>query len=190
MNPLIRLRALGVAALLSAVVSTRGTSQDLTIIIGKPPKEGARAFGGSGATPISPTTVLQFLLEPRDSGGAQLAYAIAIRGDPDWYNQHTTWDASDSVPGFETTNWNVGPVQYAVSYRQKDQRLRTFGKEIDLAHGNLVLVTLGSHGAADATVTADRHVTFVMFEPGGFVGHFLPQIPELASFAGVQPAKQ
>jgi hypothetical protein len=68
--------------------------------------------------------------------------------------------------------------------------LRTFGKEIDLARGNLVLVTLGPQGTADATVTADRRVTFVMFEPGGFVGHFVPRVPELAAFAGLQPTKQ
>ena len=178
-----------VVALMSGVLSHPGSAQDLTIIIGKPPKSGARGFGGAGATPISPTTVIQFLLEPRDSGGAQLAYAIAIRGEPGWYNQHTTWNSSDSVPGFETTNWNVGPVRYAVSYRQRDRRLRTFGKEIDLAHGNLVLVTLGSQGG-DATVNADRHVTFVMFEPGGFVANFLPRVPDLASFAGLEPTKQ
>ena len=179
-----------VLALSTALLSTLGRAQDLTIIIGTPPAGGARGFGGSGATPISPTTVIQFLLEPRDSGGAQLAYAIAIKGEAGWYNERTTWNASDSVPGYETTNWNVGPVRYAVSYSQRERHLRTFGKEIDLAHGNLVLVTLGSQGAADATVSADRHVTFVMFEPGGFLGHFLPKLPELASFAGLQPAKQ
>jgi len=184
------LRAIHFASLLSVLLPSLGAAQDLTIIIGKPPADGARGFGGSGATPISPTTVIQFLLEPRDSGGAQLAYAVAIRGEPGWYNQHTTWNSSDSVPGFETTNWNVGAIHYALAYRQKDCRLRTFGKEIDLAHGNLVLVTLGALGAADATVAADRHVTFVMFEPGGFVGHFLPRVPELASFAGLQPPKQ
>jgi hypothetical protein len=94
------------------------------------------------------------------------------------------------VPGFETINWNVGPVRYAVSYNQKDHRLRTFGKEVDLTHGNLVFVTLGSQGVADATVSTDRHISFVMFEPGGFVGHFLPRVPELASFAGLLPGKQ
>ena len=94
------------------------------------------------------------------------------------------------MPGFETTNWNVGPVRYAVSYNQKGHRLRTFGKEVDLANGNLVLVTLGSQGVVDATVSADRHISFVMFEPGGFVGHFLPRVPELAAFAGLPPAKR
>jgi hypothetical protein len=187
---MVPLRTIPAVALLAISVPTIGDAQDLTIIIGKPPAEGVRSFGGSGATPISPTTVIQFLLEPRDSGGAQLAYAIVIRGALGWYNQRTTWDASDSVPGFETTNWKVGPIHYAVAYSQKDQRLRTFGTEIDLTHGNLVFVTLGSHGAPDATVAADRHVTFVMFEPGGFVGHFLPRVPELASFAGLPPEKQ
>jgi len=183
-------RTIVIVALLSGLGPILASAQDLTIIIGKPPADGTQGFGGSGATPISPTTVIQFLLEPRDSGGAQLAYAIAIRGEPGWYNQRTTWNATDSVPGFETTNWNVGPVRYAVSYNRKDHRLRTFGKEVDLAHGNLVLVTLGSQGVADATVDADRHISFVMFEPGGFVGNFVPRVPELASFAGLLPAKQ
>jgi len=185
-----KLRAIHFVGLLSTTLPSLGAAQDLTIIIGKPPAEGAKGFGGSGATPISPTTVMQFLLEPRDSGGAQLGYVLAIRGEPGWYNQHTTWNSTDSVPGFETTNWDVGPVHYAVAYSKAANRLRTFGKEINLAHGNLVLVTLGAHGASDATVTADRHVTFVMFEPGGFAGLFLPRVPELASFAGLGPAKQ
>jgi hypothetical protein len=185
-----KLRAIQVAALLSALLPPLCAAQDLTIIIGKPPADGARGFGGSGATPISPTTVIQFLLEPRDSGGAQLAYALAIRGQPGWYNQHTTWKLTDSVPGYETTNWDVGTVHYAVAYSQKDHRLRAFGKEIDLGRGNLVLVTLGTQGAADATVAAERHVRFVMFDPGGFVAAFLPRVPDLAAFAGLQRANQ
>lgn len=176
-------------ALFGVRAASSASAQDLTIIIGKPSGD-ARGFGGSGASPISPTTVIQFLLEPRDSGGGQLAYALAIRGEPGWYNQRTTWNASDSVPGFETTNWDVGAVHYAVAYSRTEQQLRTFGNAIDLAHANLVLVTLGSHGAADAVVSADRHISFVMFEPGGFVGHFLPRVPELAAFAGLKPAKQ
>ena len=179
-----------VIALLTGLLAPVGSAQDLTIIVGKPPKNGAAGFGGSGATPISPTTIIQFLLEPRDSGGARLAYAIAIRGEPGWYNQRTTWAASDSVPGFETTNWNVGTVRYAVSYNRKDKRLRTFGQEINLTQGNLLLVTIGSQGATNATVNAERHVTFVMFEPGGFVGHFLPRVPELAEFAGLDRSNQ
>ena len=164
---------------------TPAAAQDLTIIIGTPPKEGAAGFGGSGATPISPTTVIQFLLEPRDSGGAQLAYVVAIRGAPGWYNQHTTWNATDSIPGFDATNWEVGTVHYVVAYNAHTRRLRTFGQEVDLAKANVVLVTLGAQGAGDATVSADRHVTFVMFEPGGFAGHFIPRVPELAVFAGL-----
>jgi hypothetical protein len=185
----VLLRTILTVALLSGLVPISASAQELTIVIGKPPADGARGFGGPGATPISPTTVLQWLLEPRDSGGAQLAYAIAIRGEPGWYNQRTTWTASDSVPRFETTNWNVGPVRYAVSYNQKDHRLRTFGNEVNLAHGNLVLVTLGSQGVVNATVRADRHITFVMFEPGGFAGYFLDRVPELAAFAGLSPAR-
>jgi hypothetical protein len=130
------------------------------------------------------------MLEPWDSGGARLAYVVAIRGEAGWYNQRTTWAKTDSVPGFETTNWNVGTVRYAVAYDRAGQRLRTFGKEVDLSKANLVLVTLGRQGASDATVSAERHIEFVMFEPGGFAGHFVPRVPELLSFGGLEPPKQ
>ena len=183
-------RNLRILALAALCIATPAPAQDLTIIIGKPPKGGAAGFGGSGATPISPTTVIQFLLEPHDSGGAQLAYVVAIRGAPGWYNQHTTWKATDSIPGFDATNWEVGPVHYVVAYSHKEHRLRTFGEEIDLSKANLILVTLGSQGATGASVSADRHITFVMFEPGGFAAQFVPQVPELASFAGLSAAKQ
>ena len=185
-----RWRILSAIVSLCALLPSPGAAQDITIVIGKPAAEGTPGFGGAGATPISSTTVIQYVLEPRDSGGAELAYVIAIRGEAGWYNQRTTWNASDSVPGFETTNWNVGPVHYAVSYSREDRRLRTFGKDIDLTRGNLVLVTLGTHGAADAVVTADRRVSFVMFEQGGFAGHLVPRVPELIAFAGLQPPKQ
>jgi len=190
MRSLQRLAAVHLALVFVVFGAGRSFAQDLTVIIGKPPADGSRGFGGSGATPISNTTVIQFLLEPRDSGGAKLAYALVIRGAPGWYNQRTKWAATDSVPGFEATNWDVGTRHYVVAYNKGRQVLRTFGREIDVSRANLVLVTLGSQGASDATVVADRHISFVMWEPGGFVGHFVSHVPELASFAGLQASKQ
>src|SRR6185436_3961560 len=91
-------------------------SQDLRIVIGKPPAKAASNFGGSGATPISPTTVIQFLMEPRDSGGSQLACVIALRGASHWYRQRTRWGRGDSFPGFDTQNWQVGEIHYGIAY--------------------------------------------------------------------------
>jgi len=179
-----------ILAVIAMCIAMPVAGQDLTIIVGQPPKEGAAGFGGSGATPISPTTVIQFLLEPRDSGGAQLTYVLAIRGVAGWYNQHTTWNATDSIPGFDATNWDVGTIHYVVAYDRKGGRLRTFGQEVDLSKANLVLVTLGDQGASGASVNPARHINFVMFVPGGFAAAFVPRVPELASFAGLGPVKQ
>ena len=179
-------RVTRLTALLTAAVAFTVTAQETTIVIGKPPKDGPTSFGGAGATPISGTAVIQFLLEPRDSGGAPLAYAVVIRGAPDWYRQHTTWASTDTIPGFQAVNWNVGTVHYVVAYDSTRHLLRTFGKEVDLTQANLVLVALGSAGATDATVSAERRISFVMLEPGGFVQAFLPYVPEVRSFAGVQ----
>lgn len=180
------LRAVFLASFFVLVGAFPTAAQQPTIVIGSAPDSGPAPFGGSGAAPISRTTVLQFLLEPRDSGGGRLAYAIAIRGASEWYQQRTTWDATDSIPGFQAVNWNVGQVRYVVAYDAKGHRLRTFGKEIDLTRANLVLVTLGSAGAADATVSAERRIAFVMLTPGGFVQAFLANVPEVRSFAGIQ----
>jgi hypothetical protein len=180
------LRVTRLTALFTAAVAFTGAAQRTTIIIGKPPTDGPASFGGSGASPISSTAVIQFLLEPRDSGGAQLAYAIVIRGTPDWYRQHTAWASTDSIPGFQAVSWSVGAVHYVVAYDSTRHLLRTFGKEIDLTRANLVLVALGSAGATDATVSAEHRISFVMLQPGGFVEAFLPYVPEVRSFAGIQ----
>jgi hypothetical protein len=160
-------------------------AQDLTIIIGKPAKGEPASFGGSGATPISPTTVIQFVMEPRDSGGSQLAYVIAIRGAPDWYRQRTQWGPGDSLSGFDTQKWQVGEVRYSIAYSKQERRLQTFNADIDLTWANVVYVTLGPKGSEDATVVANQRVTFVLLEPGGFAQHFVPAVAELRLFAGL-----
>jgi hypothetical protein len=159
-------------------------AQDVTTVIGKP-RPGARGFGGAGAAPVSPTTVLQFVMEPRDSGGSQLAYAIAIRGAPDWYRQRTVWGPGDSIPGFVTHDWQVGGLRYTIAYNAAQLLLRAFGTEVDLRKGNLVFVVLGPEGT-DGKVESTRLVRFTMFEPGGFGPRFVQAVAELRRFAGLE----
>lgn len=159
-------------------------AQDVTTVIGQP-RPGARGFGGAGAAPVSPTTVLQFLMEPRDSGGSRLAYAIAIRGAPDWYRQRTVWGPGDSIPGFITHDWQVGGLRYTIAYNSAQRLLRAFGTEVDLRRGNLVFVVLGPEGA-EGKVQSTRLVSFTLYRPGGFGPRFVQAVAELRRFAGLE----
>lgn len=180
-------RALVLALACVATFSVRARSQETTIVVGKPAQGGSRSFSGAGATPISETTVLQFYMEARDSGGARLAYAVAIRGAPEWYQRHTTWDTVDSVPGYDATLWKVGDLQYIIAYSAAEHRLRTFGTEFDLRSGNVVLVALDPSNPADKSVTTQSHVDLVMLEPGAAAPALLMAGPDIAAFAGRSP---
>lgn len=170
-----------------AIFGVQARSQEMTVIVGKPPRSGPGSFSGAGATPISETTVLQFYMEARDSGGARLAYAVAIRGAPEWYQRHTTWDTVDSMPGYDATLWKVGDLQYIVAYSAPEQRLRTFGTEFDLRAGNIILVALDSSNPANKPVVTQTQVDLIMLEPGGATPALLRAGPDIAAFAGLPP---
>jgi hypothetical protein len=159
-------------------------AQDVTTVIGQP-RPGTRGFGGAGAAPVSSTTVLQFVMEPRDSGGSQLAYAIAIRGAPDWYRQRTVWGPGDSIPGFVTHDWQVGGLRYTIAYNAAQRLLRAFGSEVDLRERNLLFVVLGPEGTG-GTVQSTQLVSFTMYQPGGFGPRFVAAVAELRRFAGLE----
>jgi hypothetical protein len=172
-------------ALILLGMFTDANGQETTVIVGKPPKDGPRSFSGAGATPISGTTVLQFYMEARDSGGARLAYALAIRGSPGWYQRRTTWNAVDTIPGYNATLWSVGDLTYLIAYSPADHRLRTFGREFDLQAGNVILVALDPSGPSQAPVMTQTNVPLVMLEPGGAAAALLRAGPDVAAFAGL-----
>lgn len=172
------------AGLLGAAASLQ--AQDLTVVGGDEPAAGAARFGGKGAMPISPTTVLHFNLEPGDSGGAVLAYVVAIRGAPGWYQQPTQWGAGPAEPGFDVEAWSVGSVRYTIAYSPAQRRLRTFGRAVDLHTSPVVFVTLDASGAESATVAVGPALHFVMAKPGGFGARFLEAAPAVRQFAGLE----
>lgn len=184
MRTLLRGVSLATGLLLLATIAA---AQEASIVVGEKPTTGPAPFGGKGATPISPTTVIQFNLEPRDSGGAKLAYVVVIRGPADWYRARTHWGPGDSLPGFAVEKWTVGAVRYSIAYSRDQHELRTFGGIFDLRASPIVLVNLGQPVDGAGTATAGPPLDFVLDEPGGFAALFLDAAPAVRAFAGLEP---
>lgn len=150
-----------------------------------------RPFGGSIATPVSPTAVLQARLEPAPDSGAVLGYAVVIRGPAGWYRRPTRWnplppDSVEADGGVIGEAWEVGERRYSLRYDPAAQRLTLFGRTMDLGASRVVFVTLGEDPADPTTVEQGPPTDFRLAAPP-FAPAFLQAFPEARAFAGLPP---
>lgn len=174
-----------------ALAAVPAAAQDVTITVAPTDSPPGRTLGGSVATPISPTAVLQARLEPAPDSGAVLGYAVVIRGPAGWYRRPTRWyplppDSAGAEIGVTGEVWEVGERRYTLRYHPAQQRLTLFGRTVDLGASPVVFVTLGENAADPATVEQGPAVAFRLEEPP-FAPAFLQAVPEARAFAGIAP---
>lgn len=188
MTRFLRTAALLIAGLL---VTSPAALVAQHLVITLPPANGGPStgsFSGFGATPISPTAVLQSYMDAAERG-ATLGYAVVIRGPARWYNTRTSYGeiASDSLPPDAVGQWwRVGERSYEIVYDRARQTLTLFDTVVDLRQSRVVLVTVPAELDGKATVVSGQPVAVTMGEPTSFSDLFLPRAPEVRAFAGLE----
>jgi hypothetical protein len=126
-------------------------------------------------------------MESADSG-AVLGFAVAIRGEPQWYNVHVQFHTlpKDSLPVDAIgQDWTVGAWAYRLIYSAARRTLTVFDTTITLDSSRVVLISLPSRLDQRPSFRIGAPVTVSMREPTAFAPLFLPKSQDVRSFAGL-----
>lgn len=108
-------------------------------------------FTGPGARPVSRSSVSNWYIT-----NGQLAYAVFIRGAPDWYDRRTSWDNRTDSLGRFVQEFDVGGFRYDLVFDATTGQLFVSGAGADARRQNVVFVERA--GDSLRIVGAEQHI--------------------------------
>jgi len=136
-------------------------------------------FTGTGARPVSPTTVASWHIND-----GSLVYLLLLRGSPGWYNQKTQWNFGPDSVGQFIQRFDVGGFKYTITLDAKSERVEMLGVRLDLRSANVGYLERDRDGAA---LRGSELQAFCWSSPPDPVAELLERSPQSVAFVTARP---